>query len=409
MKQLIALSFFILMFTSSSYSETLQDCLIIAQKHSPVLQQSKLQLEKIYKQKNISSSPLFPQISSSASVREQQQERVSVQARQLIFDGFKTFNKFQQAKFNAQAYQQEFNKVSANLRYSVTTAYLDILFNQEKQRINASIKDTRLTTFKLIELRHKSGQEHKGALLIARANLNNAAFEEEKSRQDQSIAVKKLETILGYSLNSTVSSLSSLKPLKKLPKISNFVSIAKKTPSVVQASYYIEASKANLKSSKQNNAPKLYANIDYTHTPELVSNPDDTSYSASLSLPLLDGGSNRSQIKIAKKDLLISTLSYEDIVNKKAVSIEEKLLLANQAIDRVSLAKQNLDASKVRFDIASAQYSSGLIGFNNWLIIENELISTQRRILETQLQAYQAIARFWLELGKGLQDDIKTL
>ena len=61
--------------------------------------------------------------------------------------------------------------------------------------------------------------------------------------------------------------------------------------------------------------------------------------------------------------------------------------------------KRFLAASEERAKIAQAQYSVGLITFDNWTIIEDDLVSARKTFLDVEIAALLAQAN-WIQ-SKG--------
>jgi outer membrane protein TolC len=75
------------------------------------------------------------------------------------------------------------------------------------------------------------------------------------------------------------------------------------------------------------------------------------------------------------------------------------------AFSQIQVSKKFLEASRERSTIAGVQYSSGLISFDNWIIIENDYANAQKDYLSTQVDAVIAEAK-WLQLkGEKLNEE----
>jgi len=62
-----------------------------------------------------------------------------------------------------------------------------------------------------------------------------------------------------------------------------------------------------------------------------------------------------------------------------------------------------LEAAQERARIAEAQYSLGLIQFDNWTIIEDDLVGTKKAFLDTQANALLAEANWISAKGETLE------
>ncbi len=64
-----------------------------------------------------------------------------------------------------------------------------------------------------------------------------------------------------------------------------------------------------------------------------------------------------------------------------------------------------LEDDEARCKIAEAQYSSGLVTFNDWVIIEDNLVSSQKSFLNAETNALLAEASWVQAKGETLDGD----
>ena len=71
--------------------------------------------------------------------------------------------------------------------------------------------------------------------------------------------------------------------------------------------------------------------------------------------------------------------------------------------DNVAVQKKSLDATEERAKIAEAEYSIGLLSYDNWIIIENNLVSAKKSYVTAQNAALVAEAN-WVQAKGGTLD-----
>ncbi|HQL41928.1 MAG TPA: TolC family protein, partial [Candidatus Omnitrophota bacterium] len=71
--------------------------------------------------------------------------------------------------------------------------------------------------------------------------------------------------------------------------------------------------------------------------------------------------------------------------------------------ERVGVEQKTLEASQERSKIAEAQYAIGFISFDNWIIIENDLVTAKKSYLQAQAAALLAEADWVLAKGETLE------
>ena len=73
----------------------------------------------------------------------------------------------------------------------------------------------------------------------------------------------------------------------------------------------------------------------------------------------------------------------------------------------VAVRVKFLEAAKERATIAEAQYSTGHLAFDNWIIIEDNFVSAEKGLLEAQVSALNAEASWIYAKGGTLEDEKK--
>ena len=93
----------------------------------------------------------------------------------------------------------------------------------------------------------------------------------------------------------------------------------------------------------------------------------------------------------------------KSIKDSVLVALEQTWAALQDAIATVEVQKKFLDATEERAKIAEAQYSLGLIQFDNWIIIENDLVGAKKSFLNAQANALVAEANWIQAKGETLE------
>lgn len=73
-----------------------------------------------------------------------------------------------------------------------------------------------------------------------------------------------------------------------------------------------------------------------------------------------------------------------------------------EAVERLKVDTELLDAATIRAEIARNKYNNGLLSFEDWDIIENDLISRQKFVLQSRRDRIVAEAVWEQAQGKGV-------
>ncbi|MFH0762921.1 MAG: TolC family protein [Candidatus Omnitrophota bacterium] len=410
------LLFLFLCFNEAAAGEVLSwvDCIREAAKNNPDLISAEEEVKQSQAGKKITASSLFPQIDSNlrassakaATAGASDTYTYGVTGSQLIFDGAKTMNNINAASENINAAKQSFRFTSAAVRYRLRVAFVSLLRAQEMLRITQEIYDIRRDNLQLITLRYASGLEHKGALLTAQADLADAEYGILKAQRDLEVAQRDLVkemgrgqlTSLAVNGDFTVQDSAKVKP--------DFEVLAKNNPSLLQLVAQKNAAEYGVKSAYANFSPTLTgqagANKSGSHWSPTG---DQWNLGLTLSMPIFEGGLRFAQVSQAKA--LLNQLREDARSRKDSVILilEQAWAMLQDTMDNVGVQEKMLIANEVRSEIGQAQYSLGIMTFDNWIIIEDNLVGSKKAHLNSRADALLAEA-YWIQAkGETLEYD----
>ncbi len=397
-----------------------KDCFSEAKKNNPELISAVESINTEKAAKSITASGLFPQIDTSLGASTAGASTTSsagvtaksttdtytygVSGTQLIFDGLKTYNNIKADTQNLKAAEQAYRFTSSQVRLSLRTAFINLLKAQELIRVAEEIVKIRRDNLELITLQYQSGLEHRGALLTAEANLAGANFELSQAKRNVEFVQRQLTKEMGrkefkpFSVKGDFSVRDSAK--EKL----NFEDLVKTNPSLLQSAFKKNAALLGIKSTYANFAPEFSgtagASKRSSHWP-----PEDNQWNLglSLSMPIFEGGLRIAQVSQAEASYRKAEADYRNIRDSAIVSLEQAWAALQDAIETVTVQGKTLEASRERSKIAEAQYSIGFIAFDNWIIIENDLVSAKKTYLQAQANALLTEANWIQAKGETLE------
>jgi outer membrane protein TolC len=177
--------------------------------------------------------------------------------------------------------------------------------------------------------------------------------------------------------------------------------IAKTNPSLLEIAARKEAARFELKSAKVDFYPELFARAGAGRTDsEWPPDEDEWSVGLVLSFPLYEGGSRIAEVSRATAELNRTQADERSERDSVVLALEETWTDFKDAVDRVLVRKKFFEATSERAKIARAQYANGLISFDNWTIIEDDLVRDQKSFLEAQADALNAEA-LWIQAKGG--------
>jgi outer membrane protein TolC len=389
-----------------------EDCVIEARKNHPDLLASRASVEQAEANFGKSRSDLLPQISGSASMRHSKSSgdeasdsySMGLSASQLIFDGLRSWYDLDQSEQSLISARLDYERESAGIRLSLREAFINLLEAQELIRITEEIAGRRKQQLDLVQLRYEAGREHRGSLLTSEANLAEAEFDIAQARRDVRVAQRQLHTEMGRTEFKPIKAAGSLDLSLTPAGEPDYRLLMEQHPSVLKLATERESARIEVKAARGDFFPTVSGSASISRS-DSEWPPEDESWSVgvSLSLPLFEGGSRLEEVTRAKAALREAEENERRERDTVYLSLEEAWLALEDAYQRVAVQKKFLEATEERARISEVQYASGLLSFDNWIIIEDDLVRSRKSDLQYRANALKSEAR-WINARGGTLD-----
>lgn len=329
---------------------------------------------------------------------------LSLSASQLLYDGGKTRSQVKSADQTVKAEQYAAAVVSSETRFALRSAFIELLKAQEQIGIAREIVERRSQNLRLIGLRYQAGREHLGSLSKARADEARAKFDLQSAVRSLETAQLRLETLLGRRTFFPVKATGSFVINTPVSTRPDFDALVSSHPSFREVAARKEASRYSVEVARNQFMPKVSltsslgnSSFDYSDLDE-----DGLDWQAGIviSVPIYQGGAGSAGVAKAR------SVMYQHDAREKSTrlslirNLEERWNSMKDAVDNVSVQKQYLDAAAERSRIAEAQYSTGLLSFNEWIILEDAVVSAKMSYLNARADMLTEEAR-WIQAKGG--------
>jgi len=391
-----------------------QDCVQETIAYHPDLESARQALAQSEADKEIAKSAALPSVSASVSARRSGSSSTDtagtygyeMSAQQLIFDGLGTAHEIAQAGAGVSAAEFFVFVTASNVRLSLRQAYTQLLTAQAMTGLTQEIFQRREKNLKLVELRYEAGREHKGALMTAEADLEQARFEVEQAQRSLSLCQMVLVKAMGWDVFKPVSVDGDFSTASVSDEAPDFEAMADMTPTLQKLAAQKDAARLGVKSARADFFPEVYLSSSLGRTDHDWP-PRDDQWSAGLtvSIPLFEGGNLTGKLSRARASLAQAGADERSGRDTVVVTLQETWTDFQDALGTVVVKKKFLAAADERARIANAQYSSGLISFDDWTIIEDNLVSARKAFLNARASAMSAEA-LWVQAKGGTLDEI---
>ncbi len=392
-----------------------EGCIKEAAKNHPDLIAAEEKVSQSEAGKKVVASALYPQVTGSVSGSTSRSASTTssstgdsysygVDGSQLIFDGIKTINNVNAASETIKASQQNFRFTSATVRFRLRSAFINLLNTQELLLITQEIYNIRRWDLALITLRYESGLEHKGALMTSDANLAQAQYGIDQAKRNVEVARRQLTKEMGRKELKALEAKGDFVVVDTASSKPDFEIYAKNNPSLQQIIAQKNSALFSLRAAYGNFSPALNANAGAGKTsPRWPPIKDQWNWGLTLSMPIFEGGLRFAHVGQATalfKQLEENERSTRDGI---VLTLEQTWAALQDALANVGVQKKNLLATEERSTIAQAQYSTGFITYDNWIIIQDNLVSAKMSFLNAQSAALLAEANWIQAKGETLE------
>lgn len=382
---------------------TWNDCVKEAASNHPDLISARESVKQYRASEKISFSAMLPQVDSSLEAgtsKSQDTYSYGLSGTQLLFDGLKSPEKFNAAVENTRAAKFQFSYTSASVRFALRKAFVNLLKAQEALKISDEIYGIRRGNFELITLRYESGIEHRGAFLTAQANLAQAELEIAQNKRALEVTRRSLLKEMGEGIFRDITVKGDLDLPAAESAEPDFEKIAETHPSLRRLASLSSAAAFNIKAAQADFLPQLSATAGTdrsgSHWP-----PGSEQWNAgvSMSLPIFEGGARVAEVSKARAAYNQARADERSGRDAVVLALQETWTDLQDAREAVSVERKFLEAVEERSRIAESQYSLGLIDYDNWTIIEDNLVQQKKSFLDARANALLKEAA-WME-AKG--------
>lgn len=377
---------------------TWQQCLREAAQNHPDLRSAAEAVRQSEAQRSIDRSGLLPTVSVSSggsrsgnfsndpAVQNDGSWSMVASASQLLFDGGKTRNTVASTSETIKAKRHAAEVISASTRYSLRTAFVQLLTAQQQVSLAADIAQRRRQSLRLIGLLYQSGTENSGALSKARADLAEAEYEVAQAKRGLESSQAVLCTQLGRRAITPLQVTAPFTSTETTRSTPDFDRLVREHPSYLQLASQKEASRYSLQAAKSAFVPKVSLNSSVGNSSFSNLPPDrvDWQVGVNVAVPIYQGGSGRATVTQARASLNRQQADEESGYFSLMRTLQQTWKAFRDATENVGVQKQYLDAANERARIADAQYSAGLVSFNDWTIIEDNLVTAKKSYLSAR-------------------------
>jgi outer membrane protein TolC len=327
---------------------------------------------------------------------------VSLTATQSIFAGLQDRARLEQAQATAAGSTASLAAIRAKVSYDLKSAFASVVFAQNSVRLTDEIVKRREANLRLVQLRYESGRENRGSVFLSRAYLEQAKYERLQAENALHTARAQLARVLGRDETEEFA-LTGEVPVATPPANVDLKTIATETPAYRQALAEEESSDAGIMGARSQFFPSLNISGTTSRTgPEWYPENSKWSLGVGVTIPLFNGGKDYFGTKAASQTWKAAAAARAHALRNSYVTLQESYAGYREAVQKLEVDRAFRDATVARERIATQKYNTGLLTFDDWDIIQNDLINRQKTYLQSERARVVAEAAWEQAQGKGV-------
>lgn len=318
---------------------------------------------------------------------------------QNLFAGFQDSARLAQATALTNAGKVVVQVTRASVSYDLTAAFTAMRYAQDAIALAKNILNRREENLRVVTLRYQGGNENQGSFLLSKASLEEAKLNALEAENSLRSAQEALAKALGRTSGRDLLVHGDV-PVASPPKHPDLERLAIEAPLVQREKFNHSVAIENVRLARSRFSPQLDIS-------SALSSRDDSAFGGSTdvvvgvtaSVPIFSGGLNYYTLQASKARERSASTTVQETASSMLVSLQESLSAFREAVQRVVVANDFLHAAVVRAEIARQRYNNGLLSFEDWDIIESDLISRQKQALTSARDRILAEATWRQNLG----------
>ena len=323
---------------------------------------------------------------------------------QNIFNGLEDVSKVDQAEWRVKDLFWNRERVKSDLSFNLKQAFANLVYAQEYLNLTDDIIERRESNYKLVSIRYDNGRENKGSVLLSEAYFEQAKLDNIAAQDALRVARSTLLSYLNREGFDDYEATGELPMANIAIKENEIINLATETPDYNRAVTTEKIAAKEITIARSNFLPSLdlVGNVtrqDQTFFP--TRDNERWSMALTLSIPIFDGFADYSATKSAIFSKYAAEESKRTTFLNLVPQIKQAQTLAKQSDIKLSVDTKFKNASATRAEISRLKYNNGLLSFEDWDIIENELITRQITYLQSKRDRVIRYANFEKVTGKG--------
>ncbi|MET3497504.1 efflux transporter outer membrane subunit [Variovorax boronicumulans] len=291
---------------------------------------------------------------------------------------------------------------------SVATAWLQLAADEQRLELARSTLDSQRKSFDLIQRSHALGSQSGLALAQSQSTVDaaraDAAAFDSLVEQDRNALALLVGATPPAELLPTTATADAAQLL--VPPAGLSSNVLQQRPDVRAAEHALRASNADIGAARAAFFPRIAltasaGTASSTLSGLFASGSKAWSFAPSISVPIFDGGANRSNLQVAEAQQKIQLATYEKTVQTAFREVADALAERRTLAERLDAQRSLLGATSRSFELSQALFKSGASSFLDVLDAQRAYYAAQQTLIGLQLTEQTNRLTIYKSLGGG--------
>jgi len=398
----------LLILSNSASALTFQSCVESLNQSNPELLSARESLSSQEELAKGAYSAFFPTVNASIGMSRNTPNRVlepqysgALSVSYNLFSGLRDRARVRIARANLEIARANLDSVRARVSFLLRQAFAQSVYARENIALTRGIRERRAQNERLVRAQYETGRENEGSYLVSKGLLEQAIYDERVARDQAVIAAQNLAHVLGY--DSTEPTAEGEVPSENPPDGVEVEALLRLTPAYRTQLAKIDLAEASFESARSGFFPSL----DLAGTLSTLGNQPtfqdrkQLGIGLTLTIPLFSGLSTFRDTRSASALQEVAHQNQVSINFETLTNLRQALFTYQQSLQKLKVDLGLMNAATVRATIARKRYNHGLLAFEQWDIIETDLINRQKNALASKRDRIIAESNYRQVQGLG--------
>lgn len=398
---------------------TLDSCLRYAYSHNLTVRTAALNQESSEAALTGAKLRFLPSVNASASqgwgwdsgTGTSSNTQYGINGSLTLFSGLSNLRNLQQNRVSAEQSELKVQQTENSIGVQIVQAYLTVLMNEEKLSYQEEVLETSRQQKLEGEVKYQVGRILESDYLLLEASLTSAESEIENTRLTIENNRSNLNTLLCMDDRTAIAVVPSDDTLRAaeriLPEHDSVMAQARRNmPDWQISEMNVELARYNVKQAESAYLPTMSLNAGYGGgwMPAITTGnstfSNNSTLSLGLSVPLLNRGSSRTQLKQSKIALQQAELQHQQTLMDLTDQLDDLYLNTQQALNRYRAAEALAMAYKASYDVYVIKYGEGAVTTVEMLQQQERYLSALNDYLQSKYNYILAEKQLDIYTGK---------